>query len=203
MGENDSVNVDVDDFIDRKKLDKIYSKLYNEVGGNEYKMQADDFEDPVNMQLFIRQINEFVTVDIANRITEVDNTTKKRIAHLIERGLRDGMGAKEVGKLIEKDTGFNRNRSIAIARTEMTTGANYGKFYAAKNSRFPKLKKWLPTEDDRTRLSHLEMDFVPYIEMDDNFIVGENLEEALYPGDTNLSAGQLVNCRCTLIFKNK
>lgn len=203
MGENDSFDVNADDFIDTPKLEKIYKKLYLEVGGNEGKLQAEAFDDPVNMQLFVRELNELLTVDVANRIVEVDYTTKKRIAHLIEKGLRDGLGAKEVARTIEKDTGFSRNRSIAIARTEMTTSANYGKLIAAKNSRFPKLKKWLPAEDDRTRLSHLEMEHVPYIEIDQNFIVGEDLEEAQYPGDTSLSSGECINCRCTLIFKNK
>lgn len=210
------------------RLEAIYKQLYSDVTIQEAEMQWHEFDDPsikqqkdlidalasiftntdsVPINMWRSLLNDFVTVRIAGRITEVINTTRKRIAYLIEKGIEEGLGAREVAITIRKDTDFNKNRSLAIARTETITSANQGKYLAALSSPYVKQKKWLPTMDKRTRATHRDMVNVPYVDLTQEFYLQDmktgSLEPAQYPCDSRLSAGNTVNCRCIVIFRNK
>lgn len=210
------------------RLEAIYKQLYTDVTIQEAEIQWYEFDDmsikqqkdlidalasvfantdsvPINMWRSL--LNDFITVRISGRITEVIQTTRKRIAYLIEKGIEEGLGARDVARTIRKDTGFNRNRSLAIARTETITSANQGKYLAAMSSPYVKQKKWLPTIDKRTRATHRAMSDVPYVDLTQEFYLQDMktgaLEPAQYPCDSRLSAGNTVSCRCIIIFKNK
>lgn len=215
--------------IHHAKLESIYRKLYTEVTLNEADLQWKEFDDPklpqqkdlidvfaglftgntndVPINLWRSLLQDFLTVRIAGRITEVEQTTRKRIATLIERGIAEGLGAREVAKTIRDDKDFNRNRSLTIARTETVTSANQGKYMAALSSPYVKLKKWLPFADKRTRPTHLDMLDRPFVEMEQLFYLQNMqtgaLEGARYPCDNTLSAGNSINCRCVIVFENK
>lgn len=215
--------------IHHNKLESIYKRLYNDITLNEAEIQWNDFDDPkikqqkdlidmfaglfapntndVPINLWRSLLSDFLTVRIAVRITKVEQTTRERIAVLIERGIAEGLGAREVAKTIRDDKEFNRNRALTIARTETVTSANQGKYMAALSSRYVKLKKWLPFADKRTRPTHLDMANRPFVEMDQLFYLQNMqtgaLEGALYPCDSTLSAGNVCNCRCLVVFENK
>lgn len=221
--------VDVDSFLKHETVEAIYKRLYIDITINEADIQWKELEqlepsekgkkdlldDLINIlspnesqpiSLWKRLLNEFVTVRIAGRITEVNTTTRKRIAFLIEKGIEEGLGSREVAKLIRADRGYNRNRSLAIARTETITAGNQGKWLAAITSPYVMLKKWLPTSDSRTRPSHLDFIDRPWVEMEQLFFVANAdgvLEQARFPCDSTLSASNSINCRCIVIFKIK
>lgn len=225
MDENDSLLPDINSFIDGNRLDGIYRRLYtrltideariswqqidSRINGKERKDIIDLFasifgtsDDGAPINLWRRLLNDYLTVRIARRIQEVEQTTVKRIAALIEKGIADGLGAREVATTIRKDTGFNRNRSLAIARTETITALNQGKYLAAQSSPYVMEKKWMPTIDARTRLSHRDMYDRPFIPLNQPFYVANAngvLEEAQYPGDVTLSASNVIQCRCSLL----
>lgn len=218
-------NINPDQFLKYENVERIYRKLYTEVTLSEATLQWDSFKDGIKQKdllddfarilspgesqpisLWRRLLNDFITVRIAGRITEVNTTTRKRIAFLIEKGIEEGLGASEVATLIRKDRGYNRNRSLAIARTETVTAGNQGKYLAAVSSPYVKMKKWIPVEDSRTRLSHLDMEDRPFVELDQPFYVANAdgfLEQAQYPGDSSLSASNVIQCRCVIVLKNK
>lgn len=215
--------------IQHKKLESIYRKLYTEITLNEAELQWKQFDDPtikqkkdlidvfagifapntndVPINLWRSLLSDFLTVRIAGRIVEVEQTTRKRISTLIERGISQGLGAREVAKSIRDDKDFNKNRSLAIARTETVTSANQGKYMAAFSSPYVKVKKWLPFADKRTRPTHYDMLNRPFVEMEQLFYLQNMqtgvLESGLYPCANTLSAGNVVNCRCTIVFENK
>jgi len=215
--------------IQHGKLTAIYTKLYNDVTLNEAEIQWNQFDDPkpkqqkdlidvfasvftpntndVPINLWRSLLGDFLTVRIAGRIAMVEQTTRERIAVLIERGIANGLGAREVAKTIRDDKDFNKNRALTIARTETVTSANQGKYMAALSSPYVKLKKWLAFADKRTRPTHLDMLNRPFVEMDQLFFLQNMktgaLESARYPCDASLSAGNSVNCRCIVVFENK
>lgn len=221
--------INIDSFLKYETVESIYKRLYLDITINEADIQWKELEqlepakgkkdlvdDLVNIlmtpnesqpiTLWKRLLNEFITVRIAGRITDVNTTTRKRIAYLIEKGLEEGLGAKEVAKLIRDDRGYNRNRSLAIARTETITAGNQGKWLAAISSPYVMLKKWLPKVDARTRLSHADFIDRPWVEMQQLFFVANGdgvLEEARFPCDATLTASNVINCRCIVIFKIK
>jgi SPP1 gp7 family putative phage head morphogenesis protein len=86
-------------------------------------------------------------------------------------------------------------RASRIARTETTSAYGAGSLHAL-DSEGVACKGWLATEDARTRPEHRTADgqVVPLHGM---FVVGGFL--AHYPGDPNLPAELIVNCRCCLI----
>jgi len=222
---NGSTNYD----IEHNKLTAIYTRLYNDVTINEAEIQWLQFGDPkvkeqkdlidvfssmfapntndVPINLWQSLLGDFLTVRIAGRITSVEQTTRERIAVLIERGIADGLGAREVARLIRDDKDFNKNRALTIARTETVTSANQGKYMAALSSPYVKLKKWLPFMDKRTRPTHLDFLNRPFVEMEQLFFLQNlqtgALESARYPCDNTLSAGNSINCRCIVVFENK
>ena len=229
MDANESLNPDVSTFIDGARLDSIYRRLYTRLTIEEatlsWQQQVPQSEkerkdiidllagifgtsdDGAPINLWRRLLNDYLTVRIARRIQEVEQTTVKRIATLIEKGIADGLGAREVATTIRKDTGFNRNRSLAIARTETITALNQGKYLAAQSSPYVMEKRWLPVnQPDRTRESHLDMLDSDWIRLNDDFVLTNRdgiLEYALYPGDPRLSAGESINCRCGLLTRAK
>ncbi len=215
--------------IQHNKLESIYRKLYTDVTINEATIQWHQFDDPqvkqqkdlidvfasvfapnnndVPITLWRSLLNEFLTVRIAGRIAEVEQTTRKRIASLIEKGIADGLGAREVAKSIRDDKQFNKNRSLTIARTETVTSANQGRYMSALSSPYVKKKAWLAFSDKRTRPTHYDMLNRPFVDMDQLFFLQNlktgALESARYPCDSTLSAGNSVNCRCCIVFVNK
>lgn len=219
--QSQNTNIDINAYIKPNIINKIYLDLYkyitiqeakigySELPGVKKKDIIDDLadllsgfnEDAVPIRLWRGLIDEFVQVRIASRITEVDTTTRDRIARLIERGLEDGLGADEVARMIRRDINYNRNRSLAIARTETITSMNQGKFLAAKSSPYVMEKAWSPTIDARTRITHASMNRNNFIPLDSSFEVG--FEYALYPCGEGLSAKETVNCRCSLITRAK
>lgn len=228
MVDNNSLSPSIDVLMDGGKLDGIYRRLYNRVTIEEARIAWDsqfpdsgqkdlidalasllssgDEEDGVPINLWRRLLNDYLTVRIVTRIQEVENTSRKRIALLIQKGIEDGLGAEEVARVIRKDTGYNRNRSLAIARTETVTAMNQGKYLAAQSSPYEMEKKWSPTLDGRERPSHGDMYDRPFVSLDQPFFLANAqgaLEEAQYPGDSTLSASNTVNCRCSLITRAK
>lgn len=215
--------------IQHNKLTAIYERLYKDVTINEATIQWNQFDDPqvkqqkdlidvfaglfapntndVPINLWRSLLSDFLTVRIAGRIAEVEQTTRKRVAVLIERGIEQGLGAREVAKTIRDDKDFNKNRALTIARTETVTSANQGKYMAALSSPYVKLKNWSAFADKRTRPTHLDMLNRPFVEMDQLFYLQNMqtgaLEVAQYPCDNSLSAGNVVNCRCVVVFENK
>ena len=60
------------------------------------------------------------------------------------------------------------------------------------------MKNWEATPDERTRAWHRGVESVP---LDDPFIVdGEELQ---VPGDPAGSAGNVINCRCTITYTSE
>lgn len=227
--DNNNTNPSIDIFINGSQLDNIYRKLYNRATIQEARIswrlqdpdndQKDiidmlaslfagdaDIADGAPIRLWRQLLNDYLSVRIAGRISEVEQNTKKRIATLIERGIAEGLGAGPLARSIRDDKDFNRNRSLAVARTETVTALNQGKYLAAQSSPYVMEKKWSPTIDARTRLSHADMIDRPFIALDQPFYLANAkgaLEEAQYPGAPTLSASNVVNCRCSLITKAK
>lgn len=214
--------------IQHSKLTAIYERLYKDVTINEATIQWNQFDDTdtvktkdlidvftglfapntndVPINLWRSLLSDFLTVRIAGRISSVEQTTRERIAVLIERGVSEGLGAREVARLIRDDKDFNKNRALTIARTETVTSANQGRYLAALSSPYVKTKSWLAFADKRTRPSHLDMLNRTFVDMEQLFYLANSkgvLEGARYPCDSTLSAENSINCRCCIVFENK
>ena len=146
------------------------------------------------------------------RITEIRRTTKAlalaQLEPVIESGLRDGLGIREIGanmarKISEYAPRAERYRAERIARTEIVSASNWASMESVRISNVSDqfLKRWLPAQQENTRVAHAEMINQPPIEMDELFEVDG--EQLAYPGDPSGSPGNVINCRCTLVYVRK
>jgi hypothetical protein len=98
--------------------------------------------------------------------------------------------------------GFSKYRAHMIARTETHSAAGFANHAVAKNSGVMGLfKQWVATADDRTRKHHHQVDGQK-VPIDDDFIVpykGIPYRMA-YVGDPRGGAGNVINCRCVILY---
>src|SRR5690606_29586488 len=113
-----------------------------------------------------------------------------------------GMSMQQISTSIRKQAkgDINKNRSRVIARTETVNAMNKGQRLGVLSSGLLWDKKWLATEDDRTRLPHAHMNREGYYPLKQPYYVnGEYLD---YPGDpSQSSAGNVINCRCSEVYR--
>ena len=133
-----------------------------------------------------------------NRIITVNKTFSDEIIKLLSVRLAEGKTIEqaqiEVRKIVNKPN-FNRPQALRIARTETTAAANFAATEASGVSGFVMLKEWISALDARTRDDHSAVNGKRVPEGEAFSVGGEKL---LYPGDPRGSAGNVVNCRCTV-----
>ena len=96
---------------------------------------------------------------------------------------------------MDADRSVWQTRAVRIARTEATAAYNAGALEAMLQEGAG-VKVWLATGDPRTRDAHLEAHGA-CVPVRDQFQVGG--EKLLMPGDPSGSAGNVINCRCTMV----
>ena len=143
-------------------------------------------------------MGRYIRMNAARKVVDIDDTTKARIAILIQHGVDEGLTGAEVAASIRQagliDSAY---RSAVIARTESHSAANAGSLESAIDSDVVKEKEWIFTEDERTRDgvdSEFDHTNVANVPVDEPFEVSG--EELMYPGDPSGSAGNIINCRC-------
>jgi SPP1 gp7 family putative phage head morphogenesis protein len=144
-------------------------------------------------------VEEFLRQYTAERVVQISDVLKRLITNIIHDGLENGSSVEQVAEAIVEATRgtMAMARARRIARTETHMAANAGQLAAARASPLDYRKEWLATEDKRTREDHAEANG-QIVDLDEPFIVGG--EEMMMPGDPNASAGQVINCRCTVMY---
>ena len=210
-------------------LDAIYSidKFFPEdILKNAYdRMVLETFEtfqinDPevlvksIDTSVWVTLVTEYITNVGGNRITQINRFTKayvlSKLRPILNQGINEGLGIPEIASNIIKNIGeyqgnFARYRSERIARTEIIGTSNYAGLASVKSAGIEDavLKKWLPFLDDKTRDTHQEMNDYPSISLNDVFEVPRldgGVDLMQYPGDPSGSAGNVINCRCTIVY---
>ena len=183
--------------------------MYIEPLTNERKDIFDDIADFLSeglersglISLWRRLSQDYLQIYITQRLANVADTTRKAISKVIESGVNEGLGAEQIARNIQKETKgeINKNRSRLIARTETVNAMNRGKRLSIVSSNLLWEKKWIATNDDRTRKTHLHMNLEGYVEFEQPYLV--NGELLMYPGDPSGTAGNVINCRCSEIYQ--
>jgi hypothetical protein len=105
---------------------------------------------------------------------------------------------EEAIKKLQDASGFSKARAERIARTEIHTATMEAQFESAKKFLPPGTHKmWMATLDGRVRDAHMKANNQT-IPLDEPFSVGG--EDMMFPGDPNGSPGNVINCRCSMVF---
>lgn len=152
-------------------------------------------------------INEYFKRYLLSEVVQpITDTTIKQIEKVLIQANNEGWGVDRTVREL-KSTPITRMRAELITRTETTRASNAGAMIAAADYGFVVQKEWVSAMDDRTRriprdqYDHLTMDGVR-VDYDGLFIVPstKTIDAMDFPGDPRASAGNVCNCRCTVIF---
>jgi len=180
-------------------LKSIFKVQYTVIGNafKEYalgRFYSKDFDAD-----FDKQLSEFIDENSAVWVTEIDETTRKRIAKVIDNSYNDGLSTEETGTAIRNMIiGMGVYRANLISRTETHRVASFANEAVAENMRIAgTVKEWVAIQDERTRITHAfaSGQTVP---LEEQFIVGG--EKLKFPGDPKGSAGNTINCRCVVVY---
>ena len=193
-----------------------YEKLYTDIGlvhgkrtGRQINKELKFFKPGDFESEFIKNIRNFLlTTNMGERITSVEGTYISTIQKLLANRLEDGKtiaeASREIEKIVKKPN-FYRWQAERIARTETTTAANFAAVEANEVTDFVMEKVWISGSDSRVRRT-------PPNEYDHQDLNGKTVdpkeafttsrgEMLMFPGDTNGSAGNIINCRCSVAFR--
>lgn len=176
----------------------------DEFGSAVFESFKKDFSSDIELKLipnvfnvFDKFVQKFIATTVAKKVVGVADVTKKKIRGIIAPLEAAGASIEQIAKAIDGlylDQ-IIPNRSEVIARTEVIGASNAGSSHAADQTGLKLNKEWLSTRDDRTRDTHVEIDgeIKPKEEKYSN--------DLMFPGDPNGEAEEVIQCRCTEIYK--
>lgn len=157
-------------------------------------------------QSFFNTDNKFVA-SVLNSVDAqalgIQETTLKDIRNFIGEEI-NSMSNAELSRVIKlKYNEMSDNRIFKIVNTTITAGLNAGLLHAAQDAGATR-KMWLSEKDSRVRArvnyNHKVADG-QWVDLDKTFLVSG--EELMFPCDPSASAGNAVNCRCTMAFNKE
>jgi len=106
---------------------------------------------------------------------------------------------------------FYRWQALRIARTESTAASNLAGMKSAENTGIAMDKVWVSAHDARTRrqpedwYDHWRMDGIQISSGETFKMVSTKgtQDELMYPGDPKGHPANIINCRCTLVYRPK
>jgi hypothetical protein len=133
---------------------------------------------------------------------KITSTTVEDINAVIVSGIEQNATLEQItDALTTKGIASSASRAHMIARTETHSASMAGSIEVAKESEVVEMKEWVSVFDGRTRqgdnsdFDHTNVDPVPLRSKFD--VSGEFLD---YPGDPSGSAGNIINCRCIVVY---
>ena len=147
--------------------------------------------------IFTTEVMKEIRKHNADYVTQVNETTKRRLAAALAEGVEEGESTEKIAERLDAVFAERKRNTMTIARTEVGTGAIRASIEAVKQSGSKRRKQWIATSDNLTRDDHADMNGV-VVDLDEQFDVGGYKAEG--PCDANLPAEQRINCRCDLAY---
>jgi hypothetical protein len=163
----------------------------------------------IEFDLISERVKDWARDQAAEKIVGISEGTATQVREILTDSLQNGESIDELaGRLSRKFDEFKGIRSETIARTETAGSYNAGKFWNAEefqsqNPDLQLMKKWVPTQDERTREEHrasqikdIRGNTATTVPLYEPFMVGG--EAMMRPLDPDGSAKNVVRCRCVM-----
>jgi hypothetical protein len=141
-------------------------------------------------------------IELLNTVQGITETTKERILKVIADGIENGLSVDDIVAKLQSDE-YTTARARRIVRTESVGATNVGSMIGAMSTGIMYQKEWISALDHRVRgskpkdrFSHIALNG-DVVDMEKGFNNGEVIR---YPGDKKASAGNIIQCRCTMGF---
>ncbi len=135
---------------------------------------------------------------IAEMITNVQRSTKDRVARVVRAGLAEGASIGDLQRAIQRDAAFSPARALTVARTETARTVSEGQeiaFDQAADLGVAFLREWVSSRDDAVRPTHAALDGTK--EQPGALFTSESGAAGLGPG-MFMVAAEDINCRCVV-----
>lgn len=204
--------------VNERLITQAYLDIYSTTGTAFAKQTYDSFKKAKSIKslgwYWEQVMQDFVNTTLGDRIAEVTRTTYEGIQRnaklAIEKGIQEGWGADRMAQeLARLQQTMEKWRALRIARTEVVSAQNKGSYEGAKSTGLNPIKVWLSSEDNRVRrqpqaeFDHKKMNGKKAA-IGEKFVViskeGQT-DEIEFPGDPKGAAGNVINCRCTIIYE--
>jgi uncharacterized protein with gpF-like domain len=217
QGMTDSIDYAVNKTEPQQKglLTEHYKRVFTVFGKKAFKIiETNKFVSPSEIKApldeYWKTMDIWAQIQIAQKITKIQKTTKSKIAKIILAGMKEGESHAEIAKRIQKVSNtINPYRAKTIALTETHTAAVKSVDAAIASTRIEMEREWISSKDLRTR-AHDRGDAFDHFKSFPNGPDGERVSqdnkftgtgEALdYPGDPKGSPANTVRCRCVVIY---
>ena len=151
----------------------------------------------------------FGNVDFHNDIVD-RGAFRKSLQKVLVSALAAQAAPREVVKQLLGVRTLSTVRARVIARTEAHNAAMFASKRTAEvissEVGLVMVKRWIPALDERTRFSHASMRNHAPVDMDGKFKVSRpsgGFDMMDRPGDPKASAGNVINCRCVMVYEEK
>jgi uncharacterized protein with gpF-like domain len=189
------------------QVDILVTNDLEQVAREGWEQVADQFD----LHLPFVSTDSYIQAQLAftqNLLVRIPDEIYNLIFAEISDGVNDGDDPRQLAARIDRVLDFTgsenwRNRAMTIAVTEANRANNAGAlaagFQAQQIEAVPLRKRWLATEDSRTRPDHKEADgqLVP---LGQPFIVGNF--PLMFPGDPAGPPHQVIFCRCAMLVED-
>lgn len=182
------------------ELPPIYSINYNEVG-NGIKSEVKDYSFELVDAQTVKELSTKDLTLLPKRKLDIPADlvwNKRKIQAEMLQGLLQGDSIGKIANRLRTVTDMNLNSSLRNARTMVTGSENKGRIESMRkaiNNGIKVRKRWIATNDKRTRNWHAELQGkVEDVEKPFENAVGK----IMYPGDPSAAPANVYNCRCSL-----
>ena len=187
-------------------MSNVYNDIYVNIGIRFTKWYQRNFEKLIDKQttdfsIWEEKYSYIASKIAAERVVSVSGNRRKELRNVIQRLVKNpefnSMNEKQQQKILrQKFNGLSKTNAQRIVRTESTLAANYATQQTAIDTfGINNLQKeWFAALDSRVRPDHAAANG-QIVDQKDYFRVGG--EELMMPGDSNGSAFNVINCRCS------
>ena len=190
------------------ELPEVYALNYNDLAGavdgvGGYSFTLTDAETVRNLATSDETLLPYKYVD---KKKDVRWNTKRVNAEVLQ-GVLQGDSMQKIAKRMENVTEMDRVSSIRNARTSVTGAENKGRMDSFKKAEADGIqlkKRWISTNDSRTRHAHQMLDgqerpidkpFDTILQLSRH---KSKPDKIMYPGDPAADPADVYNCRCTM-----
>lgn len=202
--------VDTNEFIDT--ITPAIEQLYREVGERYFMIQRNIFIDSLEKSVFMNTFRAWFEVylktQIANKVTNINETTLNRLQQTLSTFIRGSFEWEEAVSTLTTHFDFSPRRALMIARTEIGNANNVAKQKSSDEWQLEtgdqQYKIWIHRGSKAPREWHQHLDNGRAIPKDIPFVVTDPntgiVDYMTTPHDPNASAGNVINCGCEVIY---
>jgi len=143
------------------------------------------------------RVVEYIDGFSGQKVVGINDTSKRLLRSTLRAGVIGGEGAEDIARRVSNAfDSFADTRALAIARTEVTSAANFGTYMAHSASGVVEEREWIATMDGLARDTHAGLDGAK-VGIDESFTSSSGARTR-YPGGFGIAAED-VNCRCITV----